>query len=235
MTLFPWDVALQMLVVLTSQKDSIEGFLFCYERKDCFSDWKKLDSTISINVGEKGMALGRGLYEFEIFGWEEKKEGDRKSPAGIFSLGTVFGDETHRIYAKKTPFLLISEDLESVDDPNSIHYNHFVDSKTLIRDWKSSEKMSEVGAPYQLGLEIKHNLDPVIAGKGSSIFMHIWSSRGVGSFGCTTMEKQDLCSVVSWLDQEKKPCLVQFPKKEYEKIQEILNLPKLEEAVLEEV
>src|SRR3990167_4370209 len=123
---------------------------------------KKITDSIPVHVGANGVT-------------REKREGDMKTPIGRFPLGTAFGDEAHRKYARQMPYLLVEEGLECVDDPNSAHYDCFVTRRTKNRDWKSSEKMIEFGFDYALGVVIRY------MGNGSCIFMHIGSG---GTAGC---------------------------------------------------
>lgn len=214
--------ALQVLLVLTPDWNSVQGVLYRYERPSLQSNWQlAAGSPVPINVGQGGMAWGNGSQE-----QPQKIEGDKKAPAGIFSLGPVFGDRDHRAQAQNMPFLLIDKDLECVDDPSSIHYNQFVDANTVIRDWKSSEKMQEIGFLYALGIVVGHNTSRVI-GRGSCIFMHIWRDKEKGSHGCTVMEEKHLSEIVSWLNMKKNPCLVQLPLAEYASKKKEWQLPEI--------
>lgn len=220
---------LQLLVVVTPDWSSVEGLLYRYERSSATSAWESCGEPTPINVGKNGMAWGRGIHSDEELCGARKKEGDAKSPAGIFSLGPTFGDVAHEKDARNIPFLQIVEDLEWIDDPASTYYNRFVYANSIEnKDWKSSENLLEEGSLYSLGLFIAHNVDPTEPGLGSCIFMHIWSEKGLGTAGCTAMEERDLRQVVSWLDELKYPHLVQLPWKEYQKRKESWNLPRLD-------
>jgi D-alanyl-D-alanine dipeptidase len=226
MNLFCLPLALQLVVVVTPDWNAREGTLYRYERSSTTDKWHLLDSSVTIHLGKNGMAWGRGLHVGDEVSGEQKREGDGKSPAGIFSLGPVFGDAEHQMYAKKMPFLEVTEDLECVDDPASSFYNQFVTSRSNIpRDWKSSEQMKQIGLVYALGVVIAHNVDPIEPGMGSCIFMHIWGATQVGTPGCTVMEESDLIPIISWLDETKHPCLVQLPIEEYKNKKEAWGLP----------
>ena len=69
---------------------------------------------------------------------------------------------------------------------------------------------------YERGLIIKHNMNPVAAGFGSAIFMHIWRSSSQPTAGCTAMSKTQLEKVLSWLKPGLNPILVQLPLSEWE-------------------
>jgi L,D-peptidoglycan transpeptidase YkuD (ErfK/YbiS/YcfS/YnhG family) len=220
--------SLQMLLVVVPGWDATEGLLYQFERTDPGQPWEQIALPIEVNIGKKGIAWGRGSHGQEGLEGLAKIEGDGRSPAGIFSLGPVFGDSVHQSYSQNMPFWLIDPDSECVDDPNSIYYNQLVDVRSVKeRDWNSSEKMLQIGFLYALGLVIHHNMDPVEPGMGSAIFMHIWRKKGSGTGGCTAMKEKDLIEVVSWLRQDKHPVLVQLPLEEYARQKNPWQLPDL--------
>ncbi len=225
MHLFPQ--VLQLLVVVSPDWNGLDGVLYRYQRGSPSLQWELVGSPIGVALGEQGMAWGRGLFDCSHEKGMHKKEGDWRAPAGVFSLGPAFGDERHQPYARKIPFLLVADGLECVDDPDSVHYNRFITEKTAHRDWKSSEKMKEIGFLYAIGLVIQHNLNPIKPGMGSAIFMHVWRQKGMGTAGCTAMEEKDLDELVSWLDMEQSPCLVQLPSEEYMGKKSLWGLPEL--------
>lgn len=203
---------MQLIVVLSQNWDVNQANLYRFEKTSTNEPWRQVGRDVRVFLGVNGLS-------------EYKAEGDGKSPAGIFSLGTVFGDHRHQVYASKMPYLLITEDLECVDDSDSRFYNCFVDKNTLPRDWKSSEKMQNIGDVYHLGLVIRYNCQPIVAGAGSCIFMHI--SSGTGTAGCTALLRQDLIELVTWLDAAQNPMLVQLPYSEYYIKEKEWGLPSL--------
>jgi L,D-peptidoglycan transpeptidase YkuD (ErfK/YbiS/YcfS/YnhG family) len=80
--------------------------------------------------------------------------------------------------------------------------------------WPSVERMKRRDHLYELGLIVKHNTEPAIAGKGSAIFFHVWRSLGAPTLGCTAMDKQELNHLLTWLDPDKHPLLIQVPETE---------------------
>jgi L,D-peptidoglycan transpeptidase YkuD (ErfK/YbiS/YcfS/YnhG family) len=223
-SVFSLSLVLQMIVVVSSDWDAKEGILYRFVRNS-LDRWELVSSSIAVTLGENGMAWGRGLLDLSGEKGVHKKEGDNKSPAGLFSLGPTFGYQRH---AKKMPFISITDDLECVDDPNSEYYNQFVNKSSIANpDWGSSEKMKEIGALYAIGLVVHHNLSPIQPGKGSAIFMHVWRKPGGTTAGCTAMEHEHMQQIVEWLDSDQSPCLVQLPLKEYLNKQAAWGLPNL--------
>ena len=129
-----------------------------------------------------------------------KREGDGKSPAGIFNLTSAFGSLS-KPDVVKLPFTELISSTECVDDTKSANYNQIVDRYKIGNfDWKSSEKMLEVGAQYDLGVFVAHNSNPVKTGNGSCIFLHIWKDETGGTAGCTAMKREQIETLLGWLD-----------------------------------
>jgi D-alanyl-D-alanine dipeptidase len=80
---------------------------------------------------------------------------------------------------------------------------------------------------YRWGLVVDHNAEPVIAGGGSCIFMHIWLGPDMGTTGCTAMAQEQLESVLARLDPARRPLLVQLPRPQYKKLKRHWKLPGL--------
>jgi L,D-peptidoglycan transpeptidase YkuD (ErfK/YbiS/YcfS/YnhG family) len=205
----------QLLVVVSSDWNAVDATLYRFQRTS-MGEWERVAPSIPVVLGRQGMGWGRGLFDLKDEKGAHKKESDGKSPAGLFLLGPAFGDPLHQPSAKQMPFLPITDDLECVDDPHSAYYNQFIHASSIQnRDWNSSEKMKEVGFLYAIGLVVHHNLDPVQAGMGSAIFMHIWREKGKGTAGCTAMEADHMREILEWLDSNHHPCIVQLPIEEY--------------------
>lgn len=178
---------MQWIKVESKDSNKIYALLSCYEGEEL------MFGPFFVQVGKKGLT-------------SLKVEGDKKTPIGRWKLGPLFGDREHKIYATKMDYLLITDDLECVDDPNSIYYNQFIYKKQIeVIDWKSSEKMSEMGDVYSLGIVIQYNQNPTIPFKGSAIFIHKSNAKHLGTEGCIGVKENDLKKIVSWLDKSKFP------------------------------
>jgi len=143
------------------------------------------------SIGEKGFAA-----------IDKKREGDGKSPSGVFPLGIAFGYDPS--VATKMPYRQATEDDFWVDDVNSEDYNKWVKGKPHAASW---EKMRRDDDQYKHGVVIEYNTDPIVKGKGSAIFLHVWKDGGP-TLGCVSMPEEMVLKILGWLDPAKKPLII---------------------------
>lgn len=220
--------SLQLLVAIADSVNGTTGYLSSYERETVQSAWKEIEHKIPIVIGKRGLAWGKGLHqEKEMPGMGIKKEGDGRSPAGAFEVGEVFGYAPND--SINMPYLLLEALTECVDDKTSNHYNQILKAVELPgdekMDWKSSEKMREMGVYYEQGLIIKHNENPIIKGGGSCIFLHNWSGPESSTAGCTAMEPEKLTQIIQWLSVQRDPVFVLLTQADYKLMKPIWDLP----------
>jgi D-alanyl-D-alanine dipeptidase len=194
----------QLIVVTTKSWSAPVGILERYEKRD--NRWHRVGKTIDVKLGRNGLGWGVGLHKIPKDAKIVKKEGDGKSPAGIFSLKQAFG---YSPFMVEYPYEVYKATDHCVDDANSKLYNKIVDSTKVKRDYKSFEHMKFNKDYYKYGVVVNHNhIDESGAkkGAGSCIFLHIKSSP---TAGCTVMSEDEMKEVISWLDASKNPLLVQ--------------------------
>ncbi|MFJ7831201.1 L,D-transpeptidase family protein [Peribacillus sp. NPDC097206] len=138
---------------------------------------------------------------------KNKKEGDGKAPVGMYSFGTAFGstskpDKVKMDYRKTTKYDYW------IDDPASKDYNKWVTykGKNPYEKWKSFERMNH--ELYKYGAVINYNRNPIIKGKGSAIFLHIWRGENKPTAGCTATSEKNVLSLLKWMDPEKNPHII---------------------------
>jgi D-alanyl-D-alanine dipeptidase len=218
----PFAESLQAIVVTTEDWTATTGDAQLYERRDLRSKWKAVSKEFDIVVGRTGLEWGQDSAPEVATTF--KKEGDGKSPAGMFPLTFAFGNA--ETINSKLSYRRILDQTHCVDDVNSHHYNKVVGSLQVgIFDWKSSEKMAEITPEYDLGVFVAYNSYPVVEGNGSCIFLHIWKDANTPTSGSTAMAREDMERVVGWLDPKKNPYLVQMPETEYKAYKKSWNLP----------
>jgi D-alanyl-D-alanine dipeptidase len=218
----------QLIVVTTANWSAIDGSLRRYQRTTSKTSWEPVGDPIAVAVGKTGLGWGIGMATIPAHPPEDpvKQEGDRKAPAGIFHIGTAFGDAPAPSSGWKMPYQPLTSSIECVDDPQSKFYNHVVDRASVKPDWNSSEHMRDVGDAYRWGAVVGQNPRNQPRA-GSCVFLHIWAGAGIGTEGCTAMAEPHIEALLAWLNPVAHPVLVQLPLPQYRQAEKALHLPSL--------
>ncbi len=230
------DRSEQLVVVTTPSWTSTTGSIQQFERaspdSECINrliridcEWRSIGKPEPVVLGRTGIAWGVGFDGVSSEG-PHKREGDGKSPAGIFPLDTIFGfappDSTRTV---RLPYVQLLSTTDCVDDTASSHYNTVVDRSSVSRvDWSSAEHMRQV-AQYEVGVIVGYNAMPPVRGRGSCIFLHVWAGPLSHTAGCTAFYEPKLRDMIMWLDPKKRPLLVQLTANDYENLRTRWRLP----------
>lgn len=214
-----WFEGQQLILVLANDWNSPLATLQRFERQG--SRWSPTGEPYPAVVGRSGLA-----WDAPQPGEPQKREGDGRSPAGIFPILSLFGDAPAegRFHM---PYRQMTKSWECVDDPRSRQYNRVLDTRGVPRDWKSSEQMLLPSGAYRWGAIIGYNQQRRL-NRGSCIFLHIGNPRSdnpSGTLGCTALEEKDLLEVLAWLRPKSRPTIVQLPRTEYERLKDTWGLP----------
>lgn len=138
-------------------------------------------------------ALGRGGIA------EKAGEGDGVTPIGRFPLRSVMV-RTDRVALPETllPVLKISENDGWCDDPASPDYN----KRIGLPHAAGHEKLWRDDALYDVIVEVGYNDDPVEAGRGSAIFVHVARADFGPTEGCVALALDDLLELLKACDAE---------------------------------
>ena len=225
----PLRGAQQLVLVTTGGWDENQGILRRFERPDDSTQWREV-AAFPVSIGRNGSAWGTGLHAAgDQDEGPRKREGDGRSPAGVFALGTAFGYAD--TVASGLPYQAMTRDDWCMDVPASPYYNRIVDARQVgaAAVAGSSEPMRldlhRNGNPsYRLGFVIEHNPGNVPQG-GSCIFAHLWRAPGEPTAGCTAMADADMEAMLEWLDADKAPRFVLLPRAQYARLATRWQLP----------
>lgn len=210
----------QLVTAVVEDWTSTHAQLTLWQRT--LGGWERVGESWPAVLGKAGSAWGVGLGPAGRDG-PVKKEGDMKSPAGVFAFRTAYGYADDAPKTWHMPYEQ-STDLECVDDPASDHYTKIVDRKQVASDWQSAEQMRREDALYEWVLDVAHNPDGK-PGLGSCIFLHVWSDPESTTAGCTAMERPKLETLLSKLDPANQPLYVLLPRTEYRAVAPLWGLP----------
>lgn len=182
----------QAVVVRATAADNSHALLGRYEKTG--DGWRRIGNPVPAVLGVNGITL-------------EKREGDGKSPAGIFPLGRAFGSEQPPSDFRM-PYTRTTRYDYWVDDPKSADYNRWVTTfQDPRRYWQSFEKLNI--PEYRYAAVIDYNTQPIVPGRGSAIFLHIWPGPNGHTVGCTAIAERHLVVLLRWLNPAERPVIIQ--------------------------
>ncbi len=223
----PLKGAGQIVLVVSKTETASSAMLYTYNLDN--GNWRFHFSCPAV-IGKNGMAWGRGLHRNKVRLRDEpvKKEGDSKSPQGVFELPGAYGYLPPSMMRIKFPYTQVDSDMICIDDARSGYYNMIVDAgeKGLnVDDLPSHEEMLRDDALYKYTIFVGHNTLDTKMGAGSCIFLHLWEDPKSYTAGCTAMSEESILRLLGWLDPDSSPCLVQLTRKSYRRLKEEWGLP----------
>jgi len=178
-------------------------------------------------LGRNGSIWGRGIHSNPT-GAKLKKEGDGRSPAGVFRIGGAWGYAPTAKKHPETAYTQIPPRHLWVEDSSSPHYNRqIILDRNPSSSWEKKQQMRQGDYAHSLKIFIAHNAFPSpVPNAGSAIFFHIWRGGGSKSTaGCTTMAEPQLRTLLANLNPKARPLYVLLPKAEYQKLRQSWKLP----------
>ncbi|QDQ43139.1 L,D-peptidoglycan transpeptidase YkuD (ErfK/YbiS/YcfS/YnhG family) [Methylacidiphilum kamchatkense Kam1] len=221
----------QKITVVVPTPTSCEGYMRFFERIGDGGQWTSESDFIPVLIGRNGLSWGRGLHDIQE--GEQKKEGDGKTPAGIFNLGLIMGvakelplGASWPLYHKKSP-------LDAwIEDPTLPHYNHLVtiSEASSPPTWFEKQRLRIEDPHLEWMVFIEHNYPDAIPGMGSAVFLHERYGEHTPTSGCVAMEKERLIELIRWISYDAKPKIVILSIPDYARLQIQWDLPPLHQA-----
>ena len=154
--------------------------------------WKLAIAPVKASTGRNGFAQEN-----------EKKEGDGKTPNGLYALGQLYSYE--KDVDTKIHFQQVDSLDKWIDDSSSNDYNKYVRGETSA---KSFEHLKLNSIDYKYCMVIEYNTNPVVKGKGSAIFFHVANEKYAPTAGCVAIAENDMLQFLKWFKPRKKKAML---------------------------
>ena len=159
-------------LILVGATGGSDALFSLYEKKDKL--WQEV-FTVKAYIGKNGLG--------------KEREGDSRSPVGIFHFTKAFGIAPDP--GCKMPYTQVDDTHYWVGDGASPLYNQFTSTKDgAVFDTKESEHIIEYTKPYQYCLNISYNEEGK-PGLGSAIFLHCYSNNTYTG-GCVAIPEDNM-------------------------------------------
>ena len=184
----------QIIVVAVSDEDTK---LCLYERESDGVEVKKNRSEYKDEMIECENTSWQLVLETEAIigknGLGKTKEGDGKTPVGVFLFVEAFGILENP--EAQISYTQVKEEHYWVDDSSSKYYNQFVSTDVVTEDWSSAEQIVKYGESYHYVLATSYNLER-IPGKGSAVFLHCTSNNMRATAGCIAVPEKYMREII---------------------------------------
>jgi len=129
-----------------------------------------------------------------------KIEGDKKTPSGLFSLGNLYFRKDKNLKPiTKLNSISINKKMGWCDDVKNKKYNKLIKINKKIRH----EKMFRKDYKYDYLIPINYNTKNTRTGKGSAIFIHLTKSY-LPTAGCIGIKKKDMLILLKIINKKTK-------------------------------
>jgi L,D-peptidoglycan transpeptidase YkuD (ErfK/YbiS/YcfS/YnhG family) len=148
------------------------------------------DGHIQLTESPDGRVVRCALGKAGVIAAADKREGDNKSPLGVWTIREVLYRPDVYPNGPKTalPTRAMAPDDGWCDAPGDPAYNRPV----KLPYPASAERMWRDDAVYDLVGVLAHNDDPPVPGMGSAIFLHLARDGYPGTEGCVALAREDL-------------------------------------------
>jgi L,D-peptidoglycan transpeptidase YkuD (ErfK/YbiS/YcfS/YnhG family) len=130
-----------------------------------------------------------------------KREGDGGTPKGTFRPRQLWWRaDRHPRPATFLPVRAIGPEDAWCEDPSDRHYNQPV----RLNSKQSGDRLRRDDHLYDFIIEIDHNTNPRIAGRGSAVFLHLARKDFSPTAGCVSMTRPAMLRLLKRLGPETK-------------------------------
>lgn len=187
----------QVIIVSSTTWASTTATLSLYEQRP--GGWVRLAGPYTARLGRNGVSV-------------DHVEGDGTTPAGSHRLISAFGRRTKS--PTKLPYRTVQYGDCWISDVESDNYNEWVEQIPCGSRNKNLWAIARAGA-YANAIVTDYNMNPIVVGKGSAIFVHVHARTKSGATkatsGCVSVRSSQLLTLLARLDPAKQPRIVIGP------------------------
>ena len=146
------------------------------------------DFVFKCAIGKKGSTI-------------KKKEGDLKTPKGIFEIGNLY----YREDRLKKPSTSLKTNVigKKMGWCNDVSYPKKYNKQIKVNKKITHEKLNRKDSKYDLLIPVKYNFKKPKIGKGSAIFIHLTNNYRPTA-GCIALKKNDLLILLKLINRNTK-------------------------------
>lgn len=144
----------------------------------------------------------RSIAYVGLNGLGKEREGDKKTPTGIYNLTGGFGAAPDPGTTDSMPYVQVNEYMYLCADKE--HYNQLIDIRDYPHECRG-EHLIDSPTAYRYGMFLDYNKDNVYK-KGSAIFLHC-KGRNKYTSGCIALSENRMVQILKRVTKGAKICI----------------------------
>jgi len=224
---FPVAGCRQLVLVVAPDFNSVRGTLRRFSREGADGPWRENGERVECVLGRAGLGAGRGLLP--LMAGPLKRQGDHRTPAGLFSLPEVFGYATAEAAAKagvRLPYQAVTDRSACLTDPTSPRFGRIVGpGERSAAEKGRQERMKRDDGANLWGVVIGHNRENPDPEAGTCLFVNVRAAGGPPTGGSIGLPEAQVMALAAWLDPAAGPLLAVLPEKQYQQVKRTWGLP----------
>ena len=216
---FPVAGCRQLVVVTARDMGATQGLVRRFERDGDKAPWREAGTPMPCALGRKGLAVGRGLEVGQPLAGPAKRQGDGRTPAGLFPLPVAFGSATPQSATAagvQLPYVAVTDRTVCITEPGSPLLGRVVGPQQRPTTGGRQERMVRDDKANVWGVVIGHNQEPSDPDAGVCLFINVRAAGGAPTGGSIGLPEEMAGALVAWLHPAAMPLLAVLSEKDYQ-------------------
>jgi L,D-peptidoglycan transpeptidase YkuD (ErfK/YbiS/YcfS/YnhG family) len=226
-SVFPVAGCRQLVVVTAKDFSASSGLLRRFARQGPDAPWQEVGGAVPCRLGRNGLGVGRGLVDFSD--GPVKKQGDGRTPAGLFRLPEAFGyadEAAARAAGVRLPYAALTDRSACVTAPDSPLFGRIAGPEAREAGGAvRQERMVRDDRANVWGLVVGHNREQPDPGAGACVFVNVRPASGPATGGSVGCPEDVAAGLAAWLDPAGAPVLAVLPEAVYRRERQAWGLP----------
>ncbi|WP_428568183.1 MAG: hypothetical protein ACP59X_09020 [Solidesulfovibrio sp. DCME] len=224
---FPVAACRQLVLVVARDFAADSGELRRFERTGPGAPWRQAGPVVACRLGRNGLGVGRGLVP--LADGPVKRQGDGRSPAGLFALPEAFGyagEEAAKGAGVRLPYVALTDRAACVTEAASPLFGRVVGpGERGAGGAAGQERMVRDDRANVWGVVIAHNRDQPDPQAGACLFLNVRQASGPATGGSIGCPEEAVAALAAWLDPAAAPVLAVLPEAVYSRERQAWGLP----------
>ena len=225
---FPEADCRQLVLVTAADARATRGTLRRLTRSAPGAPWTEVGQPVPCQLGRNGLAIGRGRGLGQPLAGPAKRQGDGRTPAGLFPLPAAFGYATVQAAGAagvRLHYTAVTDRVSCVVDAASPLFGRVVGPDERPQGGLRQDRMARDDGANVWGVVIGHNNGAVDPEAGTCLFVNVRPAGGPPTGGSIGIPSDAAAALAAWLDPTARPLLAVLPEGDFRSLAATWGLP----------